>query len=523
MFKINLSEISLSVKKSSLIDIPRKVKTLPKWSYGIYIFLITISICSWLYYHYTGLTLSYNDARSHLDVARRVVDSLTPGIVQIGSVWLPFYHLLELLTIWNDFMFRTGLSGSIISMIAFVGSSILLMKLVRLFYFSVAALISALAVFCLNPNLLFLQSVPMTESLLLFTILGAIYFFAKWVQTDKLLSLVISAGFVFCSVLTRYDGWFMLLFLCGAVPIVSMMRNGKRHAEGDFLLFATLGFFAVGLWFAWNPIIFGDALYFMNSQYSAKAQQDILFDHGQLLTKGNMLYSIQVYITAVASNIGIAVTIIGFIGLLLFSFSRIKLAIKLVVFSLIAPIIFNILSLYLGQSVIHLPQLPPYNWFNIRYGIMALPAIAVGIGYIGSKHKILAVLLVILALGQYAWMYKANDIITVQDGIKGSSGYFLDDIGKWIHNNADSGLILVAASSQDALIFASDLPLKRFITEGSGKYWKTSLKDPTVYASYIIMHDGDLVSEKVKGKPIFVNNYKLVYKGNFSNVYKRNW
>ena len=41
-----------------------------------------------------NMLLLYGDAVAHLGIARRLIDSLNPGIRQIGSVWLPFPHLL---------------------------------------------------------------------------------------------------------------------------------------------------------------------------------------------------------------------------------------------------------------------------------------------------------------------------------------------------------------------------------------------------------------------------------------------
>src|SRR3989338_8091714 len=64
--------------------------------------LAILSIAAWAFYFSQGLTLAYNDARSHLNVARRVVDSLQPGFAQIGSIWLPLYHVLEFPFIWNE-------------------------------------------------------------------------------------------------------------------------------------------------------------------------------------------------------------------------------------------------------------------------------------------------------------------------------------------------------------------------------------------------------------------------------------
>ena len=68
-----------------------------------------------LHYHQRGLTLSHYDSRGHLVVARRVIDSLPPGWQQIGAVWLPLPHLLNLLPVQIDAFFRTGASAVAIS------------------------------------------------------------------------------------------------------------------------------------------------------------------------------------------------------------------------------------------------------------------------------------------------------------------------------------------------------------------------------------------------------------------------
>jgi hypothetical protein len=48
-----------------------------------------------LYFFYSrGLTNIYGDAIAHMEGARRIFDSLTPGYEEIGSVWLPLFHLL---------------------------------------------------------------------------------------------------------------------------------------------------------------------------------------------------------------------------------------------------------------------------------------------------------------------------------------------------------------------------------------------------------------------------------------------
>src|SRR4051812_19767499 len=48
-----------------------------------------------------GWILYYGDAEAHLNIARRVIDSRTPGYEQIGTVWLPLPHVLMLPFVGN--------------------------------------------------------------------------------------------------------------------------------------------------------------------------------------------------------------------------------------------------------------------------------------------------------------------------------------------------------------------------------------------------------------------------------------
>ena len=119
-----------------------------------------------LFYASQDLTLSHYDARGHLVVGRRVIDSLTPGWRQIGGVWLPLPHVLNVLPVQWDWSYRTGWSGVLLS-VAFLtlGLRALAGYLMR----STASWPIAVAVplmILLNPNVLYLQSTPMTEAIL---------------------------------------------------------------------------------------------------------------------------------------------------------------------------------------------------------------------------------------------------------------------------------------------------------------------------------------------------------------------
>src|SRR6266542_4609050 len=79
-----------------------------------------ISIASFFYYLRHGQLLLYGDAVAHINIARRVFASRTPGPLQLGTVWLPLPHILTLPFLLSRAMWRTGIGGSIPSMAAYV-------------------------------------------------------------------------------------------------------------------------------------------------------------------------------------------------------------------------------------------------------------------------------------------------------------------------------------------------------------------------------------------------------------------
>jgi ABC-type dipeptide/oligopeptide/nickel transport system ATPase subunit len=58
-----------------------------------------------------GYIVAYGDAESHLNIAKRVLDSLTPGFAQLGGIWLPLPHLLMIPFVSVDHLWRSGLTN----------------------------------------------------------------------------------------------------------------------------------------------------------------------------------------------------------------------------------------------------------------------------------------------------------------------------------------------------------------------------------------------------------------------------
>lgn len=281
----------------------------------LFLLLTGISIGAFVVYLQNHLGLSYNDARSHLDIGRRVVEGLKPGLAQIGSVWLPLNHLLMVPTIWNDFMWHTGLSGAIISMISFVGTGILVYLFLKELKASMLARIMGVFVFVANINILYLQSTAMTELLLLFTMTAGVYELFMWQKEKSLLRLIKASFWIMLATLVRYDGWFLFLY-AGLLVLILAWRRKKNFAiaEGTAFFYTTLAGVGIALWLLWNLLIFKDPLYFALGPFSAHAQQQQLADAGVLATQKNLLLSTKVYLYALAYNANAFILFLGTLG-----------------------------------------------------------------------------------------------------------------------------------------------------------------------------------------------------------------
>jgi hypothetical protein len=480
----------------------------------------------------TGIMTSYNDATAHLNTARRMFDSLTPGFVQIGSVWLPLLHILELPFVLNDYLFHTGLAGAIVSGLSFVAASYFLYKLAMMITHQRPASLIGVLLFITNGNLLYLQSTAMFEPLLMATVFGASYFLAKWTQTNLINHLVIAALFTCLATLTRYDGWAFLIATIFYVGVISLLIH-RTSREGPLIIYTLLASFGIGLWLLYNLMIFGDPLFFANSEFSAKAQQDILFQRGSLPTRHDFPLSIQTYSLAVLVNLGVVSVGLFILGLLIFTFQNILRPRNWGPFLLLIPYFFNVVSLYFGQSVIWMPMVPPYfdTYFNARYGVLMLPAAAFFVGYLAGKHWILKIIIpLFIALQFFLFLNPEHlpifgqkvGIITRQDTVSSLNEQTIK-LSDFLYQNHDGGLILISSASVDSLIFRSRLPLKTFITEGTGNYWHESLKDPTRHATWIVFFRDktDRVGKVVSKNPDLEKYYKKVYEDPTYLVYKK--
>jgi hypothetical protein len=496
--------------------------------------LSALSVAYTAYYYLAGLTLAYGDAESHINIAKRVVSGLTPGFGQIGGNWLPLHHLLMVPFVVNDWLWRTGLGGAIVSMGAFVLSGLLAYKLVKLLTGRFTAALAAVAVFALNGNIAYMQSTPMSELPLIATLIGSVYFFVKWTKFSQLHHLIISSFFAFCGSLIRYDAWFLIIVQASLALAIGISRRwGWIKTEGILIISGLFSSLGIGLWMLWNYLIFKQPLYFLSSPYSAKSQQMSFAARGQLPSVHNWPSSVEFFTGASVLNIGLAICLLALGGLLV-SFFRTRATPRhqssaAATTALLSPFFFNVLSLYLGISILFVPGLLPANFdyqlFNIRYGLMLMPAVAVYVGLLCGfiTKKLSAVALVLITALSIIMLINIKPI-TLEDGQTGLSARRPSAANGYVSAHYDYGYVAFDDFSRSANPVSLGVPMQKIIYVGNHPYWENMLEHPQKYARWLIIRhdDTDVLWQHLEHNPDFLANYHQVYSNQKTYVYVMN-
>lgn len=319
------------------------------------------------YFYKTGSTLYSGDAEAHLDIARRIVDSRTPGWSQIGTTWLPLPHLLMIPLVRNTQLWTSGLAGAITAAVAMSIAAAFLFAGVQRIFANTAAAVAATAVFLLNPNTLYLGSVPMTEPFFFATLFALLYFTVRFSETRGWLSLTGAALAALAGTLTRYEAWFLLPFAA-----LFVLYSGGRKRWSAAIVFCIVAGTGPALWLAHNRWYFGDPLYFYRGPWSALAIQGKTTYPG----KADWRVAWQYFFEAGKLLAGWPALILGAVGAVIAIFLR--RAIWPVILLTLLPA-FYVWSIHSSGTPIFVPTLWPHTFYNTRYAMAFLPIIAIGV------------------------------------------------------------------------------------------------------------------------------------------------
>ncbi len=329
----------------------------------------------------SGHNFDYPDTLSHLTIARRVLDSESPGTQQLGAVWPPFPHLLVFPLVQWMWLWSTGIAAAIVGSLSVgVASAGLYRILARLGCDATGRLLGLLVLWA-NPNYLYLSTTALTEPVLLATTLAGVAGLLRWSTTSRQLSggeLAVFAGLpVAAGVLSRYEGWSLTVAGAGYVAIVS----GYRHLpwrRGMTLVasFAAPSIVAVLAWFAYNFAMFGDPFDFARGPYSVAQAIVELRGRGLLTTEGQFGLSLHTYFGGMLGVAGLATVVVATVGLLAVSVRWGVDHRALAIWVLAAPTAFLVYGLWAGHYVMLNADSIPVGIMNNRLALSSLPWLA---------------------------------------------------------------------------------------------------------------------------------------------------
>ena len=526
-------------------------------------FAMVAAILAFLFYFRNGEVLLYGDAIAHINIARRVFDSKTPGLLQLGTVWLPLPHLLIIPFIVSMRMWQTGAGASIPSMAGYVFAVIGIFRLTRSALSrsqvpstgaKAASWVAAL-VLGANPNLIYMQSTAMGESLYLAFFIWAVVFFIESVRDPKALTrcgLCLAAA---C--LTRYDGWFLAAAMVGIVLLQVIFFAKKpepanlRKSVVKFLLIASA---SPALWFAYNGLIYRNPLEFENGPYSAKAIERRTQSASNPGHPGshNLLLAGMYFVKSAEDNIAenqwlqrvwILLTLAALVAVIYLGLNKKdppadKLSrpdkqpgspdprwlgflspTAMAILLLLIPVPFYALSIAYGGVPIFVPQRWPFSHYNLRYGLQLVPAfafaLAIAVYFIvqskswNSRLRAASFLAIFAFLAaSYATIWHAGPTCLVEAQLNmRTRNQLQSDLATWIEKLPPDATLLMYLGDQVGALERAGFPLSHTINEGNHRVWmqptdpqglwERALADPSKYANYVLALDGDPVWQAV--------------------------
>jgi hypothetical protein len=510
-----------------------------------------------IYYFLQGLTVAHYDAKAHLVVARRMVDSLEPGYGQMGVNWLPLTHLIYLPFVIFDPQYRSGFFPSLVSVCAFAFSGWLTYRIIHRMTGSVPAGIFAAAILLGNPNLQYLQSCPLTEPLYMMFLLLALDHLISWRESDHSTQPWMAAIWLSLGALCRYEGWYVfagvLLLLAYDFWKQYLPRRRVLQAAAIFvILFVVPAAAHSGYIF----LRLGGNFFLRVAEGNASPY----------LTYKRPFLAVIFHLSELSQMAAILPLFLAAAGLLLVLCQPKLFGRRVPLFLLWLPSLINISALYWGLI------------YRLRYSVLLLPAVAlfgslVVTSSTAKKRAFLLLILTAMVLPWLSWYHNADPegklipgpgalllpavglilfmVARVRDrydwvllgfcilamhipALKRENRPILAEtlehefieperlkVMQYLLQNYDGKRILIDMGKQAPLVYDLGLDVKQFVyNEGGETRWHDSLVDPAAHVGWMCSETGDAIWDRLQVDPGWVAEYALALKTEHFSLYR---
>jgi hypothetical protein len=470
-----------------------------EWSVALIAVALSITFFKWYGAH--GLTVAFNDSRSREMIARRILMSRTPGLAQFGATWLPLPAMLMLPLIWSGTLFSDGIAGSLPSMAAYVIAAVYMYRMARLAASSRGAGWVAAGVLMLNPSLLYMQSTPMSEAPAVSAFVVGIYYALRVTHTYHALDLVKCAAAVATGTLIRYENWVIGIAVVPVLAFTAWRRHGYKLAEAWIMLYCLLAFAGCAAWILYNAVIFHDPL--LSFFYGQSSHKYYANTPAYLLpARHHAMFALKLYGLTVADTAGWAIVVMALLGFVIFVWRFRLQGRTLPVYLTLVPLGFYWLVLYKGVNTESLPQLGTGPYYNIRFGILMIPALGLFAGFAVTSGRVLArralagtALAVIIFSGVIGSF--AQTPFVLREALYGFGGDTMQTSqaeAQWFSSHYQGGNVLYSYVPDPSFMFYlltkyhfSD---HVFVTDANGAQFAEALARPQDWVTWIVVSSG---------------------------------
>jgi hypothetical protein len=343
-------------------------------------------------------------------------------------------------------------------------------------------------------------------------------------STKKLLAIALV---LVAAIFTRYDGWIMALLAWTGIGLL-LLRRGLLRSPA-FWLASILVVAAPLFWFVYNATAFHDWLYFARGPYSAAAIEIRTSASGFPPHPGwhnpwvSLIFFLKcAELDAAAVGCETFLLLAALFGALWSWLTARRRAISWALLLLWLPVPFYAYSISWGSVPIFMPVWWPHSYYNLRYGLELLPALALALGFAAQFalaavrefkpglrgrgwQSIATAALLSLCLINSIQMLRERPAVYVEGtkNIQAHRPYQLaiPPVLRGLLAKRPGAPLLAITSVDPEIIARTGIPLRQTINESDLWIYDSALASPASHAAFILAFDGDDIDRSVHVHP----------------------
>jgi hypothetical protein len=450
---------------------------------------------AWVVHVRLGTSLLHFDAKAHLVVARRTIDSLTPGWTQLGAVWLPLPHILNAVPAQNQALYAGGLFASALSFLAFAIALAALARAARDGTGDPWAGVVALAVPALNPGWLYLQSTPLIEALFLATVCVALAGFVVWHVQGRSRALWVAVAASACACWVRYEAWPVLgLAALWAVSVAPAERRRR------------VAVLALGLGVAAPLLAYGA------HSWAASGIPFYVIGSGNLTERrGDLLFALRLAGDGLTQAFGLPLITAAALAFLA-TLRRLRHEpLPALALAALGPLAVTLTAYLAGH--------PP----KARYALLVAPALGLALAAASRGRRVAQASALLAAALQISTAPHPLPVLREALRDRGDVVARLPVLDA-LRDQYDGRPILASMASLAPVLFElgqRGVPLRNVVHEGNEGWWESAIVDPAREVGWIIVAHGDALDAVRQVRSAFPEGFVAVLRFGRVTIYRR--